>query len=75
MVIDKKSVDDILTGTSKSEIAIKSGLDLSHLCRILKGGKDGRVPNVVVFRKLAAALGLSMDTLYDKLYRPKRTRG
>jgi transcriptional regulator with XRE-family HTH domain len=45
-------------------IATKSGLSLSYISRVFSGD---RIPRVHYFKKIADAMGLSMDTLYYKL--------
>jgi transcriptional regulator with XRE-family HTH domain len=62
---DEERVAFILGNRTRTDLAAAAGLKLSHVSRILKGS---RTPNVKSFRKIAEALNLSMDALYDRMY-------
>ena len=47
-----------------AEIANKSGLCPSYVWRILNGE---RMPRIRTFKRIADALGVTMDTLYKRL--------
>ena len=55
----------VLGSLSSHELARRCNLDPSHVSRILRGE---RKPSIGVAKTLAAALGMSLDELYDSLY-------
>jgi len=50
---------------SLTELSERSGIERSHLSRIVRGQ---RCPNVMIFHKLARSLNTTMDKLFKSMY-------
>lgn len=58
------STQSKINNTSKVEIATIADMSVSYVTRVLNGQ---RIPRVHYFKRIADALGVSMDNLYDHL--------
>jgi transcriptional regulator with XRE-family HTH domain len=73
--VNKSNIDFLMSDTTLKIVSRESGVESSHVWRIMQGG---RVPSVVTFHKLAQYFGLTMDELYELMYevgKPTRNRG
>ena len=55
------------TGLSQEKLAIKAGLDRSHIGFIEQAGKQQRKPTVTTLHKLSQALDISLEQLFKGL--------
>ena len=58
-------MDESITRISRAEVARRTDMDIATISRFLTGK---RVPDAHQLRKMAAAMGMSMDELYKMLY-------
>lgn len=62
--MDKREKQENTRNLSISSIAHQAGVDKSHVSLIMSGK---RLPSLVVAKKIAVAMGVSMDELCDRL--------
>ena len=65
-------MNETMVRISRTEVAKKTGMDVSMVSRFLNGR---RVPNAHQLKKMAEALGMSLDELYQMLYEEGAVNG